>query len=155
MKEIKLCLSLKIKNLGNFGTVKFDKFSDPWNLIINASKEKKKLSAIFKANYLRVFTMSLFDMKSPYISTYVLSNRNLFPAVRPSNIRENNTGVGSSVVGRGLVRSRPTTLLLPCSNGKTRGCYCSCKLLMMDVETPDTCWATRKRQVINLWNCCI
>ena len=22
-------------------------------------------------------------------------------------------------------------------------------------ETPETCWATHKRQVINLWNCCI
>jgi hypothetical protein len=108
-------------------------------LIINASKEKKKLSAIFKTNFLQVFTMSLFDMISPYISTYVLSNRNLFPAVRLSNIRENDTGGGSSVVGRGLARTRPTTLLPPCSNGKTRGCYYSCKLLMMGVETPETC----------------
>jgi len=22
-------------------------------------------------------------------------------------------------------------------------------------EAPETCWATHKRQVINLWNCCI
>jgi hypothetical protein len=22
-------------------------------------------------------------------------------------------------------------------------------------ETPETCWATHKRQIINLWNCCI
>jgi len=28
-------------------------------------------------------------------------------------------------------------------------------LLMMGGETPETCWATHKRQVINLWNCCI
>jgi len=28
-------------------------------------------------------------------------------------------------------------------------------LLMMGVEEPETCWATHKRQVINLWNCCI
>ena len=26
---------------------------------------------------------------------------------------------------------------------------------MMGGETPETCWATHKRQVINLWNCCI
>jgi hypothetical protein len=25
----------------------------------------------------------------------------------------------------------------------------------MGVEAPKTCWATHKRQVINLWNCCI
>jgi hypothetical protein len=28
-------------------------------------------------------------------------------------------------------------------------------LLMMGGETPETCWAIHKRQVINLWNCCI
>jgi hypothetical protein len=26
---------------------------------------------------------------------------------------------------------------------------------MMGGETPETCWATHRRQVINLWNCCI
>jgi len=52
-------------------------------------------------------------------------------------------------------RPRPTTLLPPRSNGKTGGCYCSCKLLMMGEEGPETCWATHKRQVINLWNGCI
>jgi hypothetical protein len=26
---------------------------------------------------------------------------------------------------------------------------------MMDGEAPKTCWDTYKRQVINLWNCCI
>ena len=26
---------------------------------------------------------------------------------------------------------------------------------MMGGETPETCWATYKRQVINLWKCCI
>jgi hypothetical protein len=26
---------------------------------------------------------------------------------------------------------------------------------MMGVKAPETCWATHKRQVINLWNCCI
>ena len=29
------------------------------------------------------------------------------------------------------------------------------ELLMMSVRTPETCWAVRKRQVINLGNCCI
>jgi len=67
---------------------------------------------------------------------------------------------GSSVVGHGLA-GRPagqtttnnaaTTTL----QGKTKGCQCSCKLLMMGVEAPETCWATHKHQVINLWNCCI
>jgi hypothetical protein len=27
------------------------------------------------------------------------------------------------------------------------------ELLMMGMEEPETCWATNKRQVINLWNC--
>jgi len=52
-------------------------------------------------------------------------------------------------------RPRPTTLLPPRSNRKTRGCYCSCKLLMMSGEASETCWATHKRQLINLRNCCI
>ena len=26
---------------------------------------------------------------------------------------------------------------------------------MMGGETPETCWATYKGQVVNLWNCCI
>ena len=52
-------------------------------------------------------------------------------------------------------RPRPTTLQPPRSNGKTRGSYCSCTLLMMGGEMPETCWATHKRQVIKLWNCCI
>ena len=26
---------------------------------------------------------------------------------------------------------------------------------MMGAEAPETCWATQKRQVMNLWNCCI
>jgi hypothetical protein len=26
---------------------------------------------------------------------------------------------------------------------------------MMGLEAPETCWAPHKRQVINLWNCCI
>jgi hypothetical protein len=53
------------------------------------------------------------------------------------------------------LRPRPTTLqpLLP--NCATRGSKCSCMLLMMGGETPETYWATHKRQVINLWNCCI
>jgi len=33
------------------------------------------------------------------------------------------------------------------SNSETRGSECG--------EAPETCWATHKRQVINLWNCCI
>jgi hypothetical protein len=28
-------------------------------------------------------------------------------------------------------------------------------LLMIGGETPETCWVTHKREVINLWNCCI
>jgi hypothetical protein len=32
---------------------------------------------------------------------------------------------------------------------------CSCMLLMVGREAPETCWATHKRQVINLWNCYI
>jgi hypothetical protein len=33
--------------------------------------------------------------------------------------------------------------------------WCSCKLLMMGVEAPETCWAKHKRHVIKLWKCCI
>jgi hypothetical protein len=29
------------------------------------------------------------------------------------------------------------------------------ELLMMGMRMPETCWAVFKRQVINLWNCCI
>ena len=52
-------------------------------------------------------------------------------------------------------RPRPTTLQPLLSNGRTRGSWCSCKLLMMGGKTPETFWATHKRQVINFWNCCI
>jgi len=52
-------------------------------------------------------------------------------------------------------RPRPTTLQPLLSNGKTRGSLCSYKFLIMGGETPETCWATHKRQVINLWYCSI
>jgi hypothetical protein len=54
-----------------------------------------------------------------------------------------------------VCRRRPTTLQPIRSNGKTRGSKCSCMLLIKGGETSETCWATHKRQVINLWNCCI
>ena len=54
-----------------------------------------------------------------------------------------------------VVRPRPTTLHPLLSNGNTRCSLCSCVLLMMGGKGPETCWATHKRQVINLWNCCI
>jgi len=41
------------------------------------------------------------------------------------------------------------------SNGKTRGSWCSCMLLIMGGETPETCWATHKLQVISLRKCCL
>ena len=50
-----------------------------------------------------------------------------------------------SVVGRGLVDHDQQR-----SNGK-----CSCTLLIMDGKAPETYWATHKRLLINLWNCCI
>jgi len=52
-------------------------------------------------------------------------------------------------------RPPPTTLQPPLFNVKTRSSYCSCMFLMMSWKTPETCWAIHKRQVINLWNCCI
>ena len=55
------------------------------------------------------------------------------------------------VVAALLVNNAATTNF----QGKTRGCWCSCKLLMMGVEVTETCWVTHKHQVINLWNCCI
>jgi hypothetical protein len=64
---------------------------------------------------------------------------------------------GGSVFGRGLAgyQPRPTAQLPPRSNGKARGCWCSCVLLMMGVEAPEACWATRGRQVMNFWSCCV
>jgi len=62
----------------------------------------------------------------------------------------------STCFGRPHARPRPTTLLPPHSNGKTRGCYCS--YWAPDdwrEDAPETCWAVHKRQVINLRNCCI
>jgi hypothetical protein len=52
-------------------------------------------------------------------------------------------------------RPRPTTLQPPRSKGRNRGCLCSCALLIMGGEAFETCWATHKRQVINLRNYCI
>jgi hypothetical protein len=78
--------------------------------------------------------------------------------LRPSSVAYNCTRslwfYRRSAVGRGLARPRPTALQLPRSNGKTRGSYCSCTLLIGG-EAPKTCWATHKHQVINLGNCCI
>jgi len=45
---------------------------------------------------------------------------------------------GSSAVGRGLADHDQQHCYHQRSNGKTRGC-CSCKLLMMGVEAPETC----------------
>ena len=52
-------------------------------------------------------------------------------------------------------RPRPSTLQPPRSINRTRGSKCSSTFLMMGAEGPETCWATHKRQVINLWNGCI
>jgi hypothetical protein len=83
----------------------------------------------------------------------------------PAHHKEHTTALGASgftVEGKRLERCwswsgrpRPTTIQPQRSNGKTRGSYCSCTLLMMGGEVPETYWATHKRQVINLWNCCI
>jgi hypothetical protein len=54
-----------------------------------------------------------------------------------------------------LAQPRPTALLPPHYNGKTRGCYCSCWAPDDGRETPETCWAVNKRQVINFRNCCV
>jgi hypothetical protein len=45
----------------------------------------------------------------------------------------------SSVVGRGLDRPRPTTLLPPRSNGKPEAATAVDKLLMMGMRMPETC----------------
>jgi hypothetical protein len=69
-----------------------------------------------------------------------------------------SVAVGASLVvvwQLNLPEYEPTTLQPPLSEGKTRGSQCSCMLLMMGGEAPETWWATHKRQVINLWNCCI
>jgi hypothetical protein len=83
----------------------------------------------------------------------------------PSHHQEHTTALGTSgfTVGEWLLercwswsaRPRPTMLQPPLSNGKTRVSWCSCLLLMMGGETPETCWAAHKRQVINFRSCCI
>ena len=51
----------------------------------------------------------------------------------------------SSAVGRGrasrpgAVRPRPTTLLPPCSNGKTKAATAVVELLTMGMRMPETC----------------
>ena len=50
---------------------------------------------------------------------------------------------------------RPTTLLLPRSNGKPKAATAVYKLLMMDMRIPETGWAVFKRRAINLRNWCI
>jgi len=83
----------------------------------------------------------------------------------PAHHQEHTTALeasGFTVEEKGLercwswsARPRPTTFQPLPSNGKTRGFWYSCMLLMMGGETPETCWATHKRQVKNLWYCCI
>jgi len=55
-------------------------------------------------------------------------------------------GSGWSVVGRGLARPRTTTLQPLPANGRTRNSQCSCMLLMIGGEMPETCWATCERR---------
>jgi hypothetical protein len=43
--------------------------------------------------------------------------------------------------------TRPTTFHV----WKTRGCQCSFKLLMMGGVSPETCWASYKYGIINVW----
>ena len=46
----------------------------------------------------------------------------------------------SSAVGRGLAGQTTTNNAATTTlQGKTRGCYCNCKLPMMGVEAPETC----------------
>ena len=52
-------------------------------------------------------------------------------------------------------RPRPTALLSPSSDSKPVAATAVVELLMMDVRTPETCWAVHKRQVIHLRSCCI
>jgi len=64
---------------------------------------------------------------------------------------------GSSAVGR-VLAGRPDHDQQHCYHHaptvKPEAANAVAELLMMGVETPETCWATNKRQVINLWNCC-
>ena len=53
------------------------------------------------------------------------------PSSGPTTIAVADSGLlselgDSTAVGRGRARPRPTALRSPRSNGKTRGCYCSC-----------------------------
>jgi len=52
-------------------------------------------------------------------------------------------------------RPRPTALLPPRSYGKPEAAAAVDRLLIMGMRMAETCWAVFKRQVLNLWNCCI
>ena len=48
---------------------------------------------------------------------------------------------------QGPATTHPTTLHV----FKTRGCYCSFKLLMMGDVSPETCWTSNKYEIKNIW----
>jgi hypothetical protein len=56
---------------------------------------------------------------------------------------------------RSIQMHQQRLFLPPVANGKTRGCWCSCMLMMLGGKLPESCWAAHKRQVINLWDCFI
>ena len=62
------------------------------------------------------------------------------------------SSVGAVGRGRAAARPQPTALLPPRSNGKTRGCYCSCWAPDDGREDARNMF---RRQVINLRNCWI
>jgi hypothetical protein len=45
----------------------------------------------------------------------------------------------------------PTTRPTTCYVWKTRGCQCSCRLLMRGGVSPETCWASYKYGIIKFW----
>jgi hypothetical protein len=120
--------------------------------LIYSDKHSLKVDQINQPTSCNSFTSSLLDV---YVQL------NMFrPSPRPSSGAYKCSSSlwfyrWSVVVAALLFVVWPvTTLRSPRYNCKTRGCYCSCKLLMMDEETPETCWPVHKRQIMNLWNCC-
>jgi hypothetical protein len=59
--------------------------------------------------------------------------------------------VGRVVAGRCCWRRPPTTHPTTFHICKSRGCQCSFRLLMMGVVSPETCWASHKYKLTEIW----
>ena len=87
-----------------------------------------------------------------YLTTHDTHNRQI--SVLPVGF-EPKISAGERPQAADLLRSWPTALLPPRSNGKAEAATAVVELLMMGMIMPETCWAVFIRQAINLRNSCI